>query len=68
MTHKQRRLIRDISSQLQAIYEMADNKMNGEVFSDCKIDAEEVYLRSLIAMSALRSFEEEEFIKTWPSK
>lgn len=68
MNHKQRRLIRDISSQLQAIYEIADNKMNGEVFSDGKIDADEIYLRSLIAMSALRSFEDIDIAKQWRSK
>lgn len=68
MNHKQRRLIRDISSQLQAIHEIADNKMNGELFSDGKIDADEIDLRTMIALSALRSFEEQEFIKSWPSK
>jgi len=62
MNHKQRRLIKDVSSQLKAIHEIADNKMNGEVFGDGKIDADEIYLRSLIALSALLSFHEEESI------
>ena len=62
MNQKQQRLINDVRSQLEAIYKIADDKMNGEVFSDGKIDADEIYLRSLIAMSALLSFHEEESI------
>lgn len=58
MNSKQERLLKDVKHQLEALYTMADDKVNGTLFSDCKVDGDEVYLRTLIALSALRSITE----------
>lgn len=55
MNHKQKRLLKDIASQLRAIHEMTEY-----ADPDGKIDGDVVMLRSLMALSALRSFHEEE--------
>ena len=58
MNTKQERLLKDVKNQIEALYTLADDKVNGTVFSDKKVDGDEVYLRTLIALSALRSINE----------
>ena len=58
MNTKQERLLKDVENQIMQVYTMADNKVNGTVFGDGLIDADEVYLRTLIALSALRSIKD----------
>lgn len=56
MNHKQKRLLKDIASQLREMHKMTDYADD----ADGKIDGDVIMLRSLIALSALRSFYEEE--------
>ena len=58
MNTKQERLLKDVENQIMALYTLADDRVNGTVFSDQKVDGEEVYLRTLIALSALRSIKD----------
>ncbi len=60
MNPKQVRLLKEAKDQIEAIYAIADDTVNGGVFSSGLIDGDEIYLRTLIALSAIRSINDME--------